>query len=127
MKHIKKFNESTDYYQRITSSEYRGMIVNQVNNCESFTDKEYWAINDLMKSKYNDLVIELDSDEEQITIHFPYISSDICYIYKFIDEWFYVNISGFSIKIDGHFGGCFKCDQFDGLIGLLSLVQPIKN
>jgi len=132
MKHLKKFNESNDFYSMVS---FQGMRELSERNRELFNDEEAKTIVSILDNSWintNELYYKIEKNKKVgiETIEFrdkQYGPSDIkFYISKYEDEWYgieYYRSVGLKYQIS-----YFKCDQLEGLLKFLNDVKdPTKS
>ena len=114
MKHLRKFNESNDYYTNVEYNEYSDIYSNYVQFEQKYID----IINSRLKSEYKIEILHRYLTEDIIIDGGQWRKYEIC---QCGDEWFYIKKEVQDI-MSGPYNesyNYYKCDQFDGLIKFL--------
>jgi hypothetical protein len=121
MKHIKPFNESTEFdfnnelYKKVNL--IQGQTYYQNHNTEPFTNNQLLIIKNVLSTKPNYIIEPLDNKEKIIL---RYISNDITSsvtIRKMQDDIYYIRHYTQITLVREQF---YLCDQFDGLLKFIN-------
>jgi hypothetical protein len=100
MKHLRKFNESKDYYEEIDHDNYIYFRKDFLKKEVVEFDQKYI---DILKTILRDDIVSISNIKKQYLM----INDDI-YIFQLDDEWFII-YNGYNEKE-------YKCDQFEGVL-----------
>ncbi len=123
MKYLKKFEDNENqFFTEITKGEFHNSKEFACDIKDEFIEK----ITSLAKDKKISREIEIGEYTSFYFIHINYPGNNTVFfvdIYESKDEWFFVNIESLQSTIDVY----YKCDQFEGLLKLLSDYGVIKK
>jgi hypothetical protein len=113
MRYLKLF-ENISYYQ-ISEDDFDN--IHFQSTCEPFTESEYKIISDMLNKIFADIEISyvISSIVPKAIIQARIYFDEIFEIWKFSDEWYYVEDSTMR-----HY---YKCDQFSGLIDCIKKIS----
>jgi len=122
VKHLKKFNESKDYYEEIPEDYF----LESQDDILPFTNREIEIIKSICDETNTKLkapkVIDLDNEVYELTLNTNVSGVGLSLIYKIKDEYF---LFGFNVdRLANRFpissSTFYKADQIDGLLKLLN-------
>ena len=118
VKHLKKFNESKDYYEEIPEDYF----LESQDDILPFTNREIEIIKSICDETNTKLkapkVIDLDNEVYELTLNTNVSGVGLSLIYKIKDEYF---LFGFNVDRESS-STFYKADQIDGLLKLIEEV-----
>ncbi len=123
MKHLKIF-ESNNYYRKIEYEDYielnrylrKMKAINISQECIDLIRRSGWSHSNRKPSIEGVMRTIIDTDP---TVYISYYTiKDNGDVYELEDEWFIVHFKTLQKNLDG---GCYLCDQLEGLRKLLNI------
>jgi hypothetical protein len=115
MKYLKEYNDHNSSYEEITFYVYNEYMSLKGHDRVLFSEKELELVREIFKNA------RYFSTTQNATI-FIHSFIYIIYIYKMVDEWYYIDCEEVETvhKKVRHY---YKCDQMHGLIDCLTMLK----